>query len=252
VVQFDDDGQPFTYQLSELATWLGVERKPLHPVVRRAFEADPQRRGSDAQRERNRRGWRALRDYYVRDFQVLLAMRGGGFDRGIRNRGAFYHALFLRKLGASEAEIHQQLAEYARRCRPALNSHEVLKAIREGCRATRFPTYAKICADLQIAPEEQAYLEKFRATTSQVERASDRSSRAAQTRREAIQAWVAQHPRQALPSCRDMQAHLAGLGIVASHVAVFHDYRSLGLRSAGTAGRPRAARLPLPDNPQAA
>ena len=56
-------------------------------------------------------------------------MRGGGFAQGCRNRGAYYFAFALQRLGVSTANVEMKVSTYAARCRPPITPREWQGAI---------------------------------------------------------------------------------------------------------------------------
>jgi hypothetical protein len=75
------------------------------------------------------------------DFEVLRRLRGRDFDRGVRNRGAFFYALLLSRAPAQSggcmdvADVAAHLAAFGAQCRPALTAAEQRNALRQARKA---------------------------------------------------------------------------------------------------------------------
>ena len=86
-IDLDDAGRTFLYTFDELAACFGAKENTRHPKRSSATERPMSARS---------RGPKALTQHRMRDFLILLELRGGGFDEGCRNRAAMYYAWLLR------------------------------------------------------------------------------------------------------------------------------------------------------------
>ena len=111
-------GTLFYFTLQQLRDALNLE----DPVTDHPLMADAHRDPDDRFSAYGRRGWIARWRNLSRDIENLIAMRGGGFAQGCRNRGAYYFAFALQRLGVSTANVEMKVSTYAARCRPPLTS----------------------------------------------------------------------------------------------------------------------------------
>jgi hypothetical protein len=155
----DSANSGFTYTLTELAQFFGAQAPTLNTGVKEIFEVKKQI-------PNNRRGWIALNERRLREFELLLALRAGGFDRGCRNRAAMLYAWLLRCNGWGRTEAASRVRIMAVNCRPPLTLSECRGAVKTGfgrkMRKVRDQTISDL---LNITPDESAALEKFPPAT---------------------------------------------------------------------------------------
>jgi hypothetical protein len=224
--QADHDGQPFLYNLVELATALGI---PLSPpseqprVIREALPVEPARHS--ALSEGGRKGWLARWQRALGDFEILLTLRGGGFAEGVRNRGAFYYACFLTYAGMKSSDVTDRVRAYGAKCRPALSSAEIRGALKAAKRPkdkhTGYVRNTTWRTELGVTAVEASYL-----MTAQEPEPSPREQRR-QARRGQILAVVEE--LGFVPSTRSMANRLSTSDHSVGHVTVQRDYHALGL-----------------------
>ncbi len=151
-----------TYELAELAHFFGVPVRKLNPQVRRIFD--------EAGKEKNRskrKGWEALNERRLRDFVKLMAMRGGGFNVGCRNRAAMLYAWLLRCNGWTRLDASQEVTMMAADCHPRLTASQCRDAVRTGFGRTVRKVFDQSIADwLTVTPAESALLEKTPAAST--------------------------------------------------------------------------------------
>jgi len=225
----------FVYNLTELAQFFGVQVRELNPRVRAAFR-DGEQKYKDAAR---RKGWEALNQRRWRDFERLLALRGGGFDQGCRNHAAVIYAWLLRCNGWSQADGAHQVMEMAANCRPPLSASQCRDAVKTGFGQKMRKMFNQTISDwLTITPSESEMLERLPpATPSQPHRIAVSTPKpervrgaAAPGRRVTILEIVAKLDGK-VPPCREMARLLEEHGIHASHVTISQDYKELDLKT---------------------
>lgn len=244
-LQANGDGRAFVYTLPELAKALGLELSTTaHPIVAAALSdhADPAHAPNPVKAAAGRKGWRVRFKYLLADFEILRRRRGGGFDQGVRNIGAFYYALILKRNGMEDPDIGAHLAVYGSLCRPQLTPREQRDALRSAVKARRFPSNAKLCADLGVTDTEATYLAHLRPAPLAVPH-QDQTHR-----RELVRKLLAQcaAQRHAVPSTRVMAELLAPYGVSTNASTVWRDYIALGVNAPKSkGGRPPKRLLEL-------
>lgn len=233
------DGRPFLYTLPELAQMLGCELKTSeHPVVAEALM------DSVARQERRsvagRRGHRQRYRYLLADLELLLCLRGGGFDQGHRNIGAFYYALALRKSGVDQAVAEKRLAQVGPRCRPPLTKREVGSALTNGYRprAGVHLSHARIKDDLAITDREASHLRYVPGLKPPRPTAPAKVATAA--RQASLRRLIETHGVLPLRELADLQAEA---GFTANVSTTWRDLKALGHQPQGRPGRPRSGKL---------
>ena len=230
-LQVDGNGRTFAYTLASLARALGVPvalERDTHPVIVAALPdvTDTERTMRHA---RALKGWRVRWQRALGDFRTLLNLRGGGFDRGQRNRGAYFYALMLARAGMAWGDVAQQLDTYAARCRPPLTADEVRGVVRQAQKpkgaVTNYLTNATWQAELDVTDTEASYLQ------TRQPKAVPSQQRTMQARRDAIRELVYQLGR--VPSPRAMAKLLqdAPGGFSGNFSTVWRDYDALGLNA---------------------
>ena len=225
-----------TYELAELAQFFGVQVRPLNPQVRRVFD--------EAGKEKNRskrKGWEALNARRLRDFVNLMAMRGGGFNMGCRNRAAMLYAWLLRCNGWTRSDAAHEVTMMSADCHPRLTASECRDAAKTGFgRTLRKVADQSIANWLTVTPEESAQLEKIPAASKfgipkQITAKPARGT-AQQERHIAIREIV-RELKDKVPPCREMVELLGRRGINAGHVTISQDYKRLELKTERTRQR---------------
>jgi hypothetical protein len=220
----------FTYELAELAQFFSVQVRKLNPQIRRVF--------NEAGKEKNRskrKGWEALNARRLRDFVDLKAMRGGGFNRGCRNRAAMLYAWLLRCNGWTRSDATHEVIMMSAECHPPLTASQCRDAVKTGFgRTIRKVTDQSIADWLTVTPAESASLEKTpsasRFGTPKQVRAKPVRGTAPKQRHLAILEIVNEMDGK-VPPCRQMVGLLAERGIYAGHVSIAADYRRLQLKT---------------------
>lgn len=240
--QGDPGGRAFVYTLPALADALGLQDSDLDSARPQLHQDRPV---SLSHSERGARGHVARYQNLLRDLDNLIAMRGGGFDEGCRNRGALYLAFALHKLSTSAEEVTAKVRRFAARCRPPLAAAEVGAAVKQarrmGARGIRNDT---ISLDLGVTNAEGEQLACLKADASMEDatvmppqtQAGHRAARHA-----AIMAIAEDYRRgnQPLPSPRQLRPFLRERGFHENPVTIWRDYHKLGLPLDRTGGRPR-------------
>ena len=117
------NGRPIVYTLEFLAEFLAVE---LPRIRANRQPAEPRRKAS----ERALKGWSALWQQRLEDFEALRRRRGS-FSEGCRNRAAYIYGVILHGNGLDEAIIRQAVTSLGRECRPLLSEKEIKNAINQ-------------------------------------------------------------------------------------------------------------------------
>ena len=242
LLQRGNAGRPYAYTLEELAVFFEVATKPPR---RAGLPADqvgerkivPKRRNGSIQRNKNT----------LAAFIALMERRGGGFDKGCRNRAAYLFALLLKKNGFPMPEALDRVTEMGRRCRPALLPNECQSTVKSVFKKKYWvPGFAKMADLFDITPEEADIMSRYTRTRSPHATgfgANPESPRKV-SRREQLQRTRWAEIRRIIdevghvPSTRKMQICLTRAGFDVSHVTISSDYAALGfqgLRSAAGA-----------------
>ena len=150
-IQRNQDGQPFTYTLTELADKFGAKTPATAREAVDLVNADDRE-----QKEAKHRGWIALRNIRLKLFTALRVYRGG-FREGHRNHAALLYANLLAQRGMPEDEIRRLVVQLGSECKPPLAAAECSNAIKN-CRTIRKITNQKISDWLQITPKEAEHL----------------------------------------------------------------------------------------------
>lgn len=239
-LQVDAQRRAFAYRLDDLAHALGIETIPAskaHPALVAALPDTDTPKNATLQ-DAGRRGWLVRWRHALADFHVLLNLRGGGFTKGIRNRGAFFYALLLRRGGMDWHDVERHVRVYGLNCTPQLGADEVKNALRQARRPkerTGFLTYDRMVRELLVTDVEASYFSFLRPQA----KALAPKFRTVEARRAAIVRLVAQ--LGAVPSPRAMVPLLDGLGFTENHTTVWRDYNELGFtnkRKHDKGGRP--------------
>lgn len=244
-LQVASNGRGFAYTLGELAQGLGLELAAhAHPVLEAALPDAPEGQGKDERlAAAGKRGWLVRWRNTLADFELLVRLRGGGFNAGIRNRGAYFYALLLLRAGMDERDVADHVARFGERCRPPLAAREVAGAVRQArrpkARVLGFLANATVYHELLVTPQEATYLRHLRPATSAPRRPKPPTPA---ERRATIRQVVAN--LRHVPPTRDMAQYLRSHGYECNHSTVALDYKALGLvTDKPQGGRPQ--RLPL-------
>lgn len=241
MVQFDADGHVVSYTLTTLAQALDLElREREHPVVEAALTtaATGKHPGLSAA---GKRGWTALHRYYLRDFEVLLRLRGGGFASGHRHRGLFLYAVVLKRNGMTRFDVDARVLNVARCSQPDADGTRITNAearaiVRDAFKSRTIPlNAASMFSALEVTDVEASYLQHIRRGAP----AAPTTTRTTADRLAAIQAIVAR--LGTVPSTRTMAAYIQAQGLPGNFTTISRDYQKLGLQPARKAGRPKKA-----------
>lgn len=220
----------FSYTLHELAESFDVtEPDPLR-------EPPPQLPRSTAKCANRINGWRALNKSRLRDVVLLIEMRGGGFDMGCRNHGAFLYSMLLLKNGYSPRETLELVVKFGNNCRPPLS----LRACRSTVKSAATGKYSripdrKISEWLKITKMESGQLERLMVAEDYPEptrRVFKNKAGIVRARRDAILNIVQHELGGQVPPIRLMAALLNHRGHAGNKDTVAGDYRALGLQTA--------------------
>jgi hypothetical protein len=220
--QLSASGIGYSYTLEELAALVGAN----------APEMRPNRHGTSASdaRERGLRGWRALWQQRLGDFEALRFIRGA-FRDGCRNRAAYVYAVILRGVGFTDAAVAEAVGRLGRQCRPPLSHREINGAIEQSKESRRQLRDATIASYLKVTPAEAKYVPRWaeqHAVPGAIADMSLTNTARIQLRKQSITEIVRGLGR--LPSTRQMARLLGERGICISHVQVATYYRQLKLK----------------------
>lgn len=228
-LQVDALRRAFAYRLPDLATALGLEtlsEKEVHPAIVAAVPDAPK---NPARSSDGTKGWLVRWRNTLADFRMLLNLRGGGFREGHRNKGAFFYALILLRVGMDEASVANELHGYAARCAPPLEPDEIQAALKQAKRPksklTKYFSYDTIVRELAVTDTELSYLSYLRPQP----KALAPKFRTVEARRAAIVECVLQLGK--VPSPRAMVPVLEGRGFSENHTTIWRDYKALGLNA---------------------
>jgi hypothetical protein len=233
---------PMFYTLSEIAAKLGIEEQPsafirLLPAVDRICTQAHAPTGRSASKRAN--GWRALRDRRLRDYQMLLELRGGFFQKGLRNHAALLLALLYR---GDQRQADRVWQFGTKHCTPPLTPTEITKALKTVGKGRRFKIFDRRIGDwLRIAPAENDRLEAEYLAEPNPNREAPRKIRAAR-RREVISELCSVR----VPTLRDIQSRLESLGLGCTIEIVRRDLVVVGIVNPRLRTNPRQLVLPAP------
>ena len=236
-IQGGPGARGYAYTLPQLASALGLELSMrAHPVIEAALRQEPaDERATDAVKSAaGRKGWAIRWRRALGDFEVLRRLRSGGFDRGVRNRGAFFYALLLSYAPAQSggrmdaADVAAHLAAFGASCRPALTAAEQRSALRQARKAkspmVSYVSNDRLFHELAITNTEASYLQTIRPAAPRpqsVKRIGPVERRAVVHQTIAVLGHV--------PSTRDMADLLEPQGINVNWTTIARDYQALGL-----------------------
>jgi hypothetical protein len=214
-----------TYTLADLAVQLGVETK-------RASHDGPVR--PQGKVPLRRRGYDALAERRLREFERLRAMRGC-FKDGHRNNAALVYSWLLRCNRQTPQAAERRVIDLGQECRPALTPSECRSAVKSALKPQmRKFRDATISDYLDITPAESEMLEKL-PPASRFDRLNPKPSPASvdrsaisERRREVISKTI--RKLEHVPSTREMARLLSDAGHRVSHVSIAADYKKLGVR----------------------
>ena len=163
------------------------------------------------------------------DLQTLMRLRGGGFRRGCRNRGAFFIALAMFRAGTPESDIRARLTAFGRNCQPPLKTSRIQPAINQAQRGRRHPSswvsHRRMLDDLHVTEHEEHSLLFLRRREKPTRLPTRRTTAA---RRAAISALINEGHTL---SVRDMVARLIPKGFNCSAATVWRDCQQLRTES---------------------
>jgi hypothetical protein len=206
-------------------------------VVAAAFAGDSTKDATKA--AAGKRGWQQRWRYGLHDMEVLLQLRGGTFNAPnvSRNVAALYYALTLTKLGMSAHDVDARVSALGHRS--GLSPDEITAALRQARKRGqgKHLSSRRVFQDLRVTDVERTYLR------DRTPPAATGNNADVDTRRAAIVDVINDNGGR-VPSVRLMAAHLQAAGVpCGNHTTVWRDYRALGLKPSGRAGRPQ--KLPL-------
>jgi hypothetical protein len=232
----DADGRVLDYTLEQMEQAFGLKAEP--PRERGHRTPPPAGRASA-----KGRGWRAMRDSRLRQFEMLWTIRGG-FTEGCRNRAEFLYASLLAMSGKPETAVREGVDRLAEQCRPVLTDGERRGAVREGTKNRKFGDQT-ISDWLDVTPGESAALggwppaTRFHGPPAPAD--GNKLTRPAkrEARRKLIRDLIG---GGAVPTVRAMVDLLAGHGQAAGVRTVHADYVEMKIKS----GRERVRSWPGP------
>ena len=245
-VQADHEKRAFGYTLHDLADALLKIPDTEHPVIRAALREPGEK--NEAFSRNGQKGWRKRALNIVADLRTLIGLRGGGFAKGHRHRGAFYYALELGRSGMNGQDITAELTTVAGQCRPKLPASDVKTVVLHAAKACKehrggFLRHARIVEELGVTEGEASYLRHIVKRPPSEPSPTEAKQATVQARRAAIHAAI-QQSDGIVPSTRDMEKILQAKGIEGNHTTIWRDYRTLGFQpDKPQGGRPKKSSL---------
>ena len=227
------------YTLAELAETMRLQDAPRKLVAKR----EP----TSAKHPKKARGWAARCHNYLEDFEALMRLRNGGFDKGMRECAALLYGYILKLNGYAIEDAMLEVSIMAARCRPPLPQDSVRKQVKSAySRRWAFNAYShdRIARDLAITELEALGLKHFpaapqyREATPVPTTTPQRTAEVRQQRDEALLRIVDE--RGIAPSNREMAAILQAHGFQISAAGVSLDYKRLGVKTARNLQHERA------------
>jgi hypothetical protein len=217
------NGRPYVYTLDSLTSFLGVELR----------KTQRGRRGSEVRPEASARGfkgWQALWQHRLDDFQALRNIRGR-FSEGCRNQVAYIYGVILPGNAMAENVVQDELSRLGNECSPPLTDEEIHYAVEQSKRNRGQIRDSTIANFLRVTPEEAVYVPRWAKQRVLPPIISNdlniKYLQRAECRRQVIDEIVGALGKR--PSSRQMADLLRQRGIEVSHVQVSRDYRSLDM-----------------------
>jgi hypothetical protein len=266
-VQWDikgTSGAVNSYSLKGLADLVGVATVPRPKAEKLALESTLRKPGTQ------RRAWVKTNENRLAAIIVLRDLRGGGFQRGMRNRAAYFYALALKATGTPAREIRAAVIEMGAQCKPSLSDGDCRRAVEQACKVrTTKVSYRTLADILDINPREAEIITQ--ALYGNVRSGDHRFFPAAArfgdvqpvntaggddfrgTKKARREQGILQIVRESgsVPPIREMMRRLEAIGISASIGTLHKEYRRLGLVSSEGARRKRGRsfeQLALPES----
>jgi hypothetical protein len=242
-VNLDTSGHVIFYTLSEIAARLQIEGQPA------AFIRLPSVAGSGMQMQapigrsvsRRANGWRALRDRRLRDYEILLELRGGSFQDGVRNHAVLLLAFLYRGDPLQADRVWQFGAKY---CTPPLSPREIMGALKTVGKGRRFKIHDRKIGDwLRLTPAENDQLVGEYLAEPDPNREAPRDVRAAR-RREVISEVCSVR----VSTLRDIKSRLEVLGLGCSIVTIRNDLEAIDIINPRVRTSSRQMTLPAVKN----
>jgi hypothetical protein len=240
----DQSDRVVSYTLKGLAERVGVSLSARPKAELAALRA--MREGNEGPS----RAWVKTNQNRLAAFVTIKDLRAGGFAQGCRNKAGFLYAMSLKAIGVERREAEHAVIEMGSHCTPPLPAAASMFAVKEGFKTKRAKLCYQTMADwLDVSPSEAEIVTQVLYASTQ--RGDRRFFPAAQrfgdlrpitnTSGTVLRATkkVARHDalRQILadsahvPSVREMQAALLGVGIEVSLGSLHADYKELELVS---------------------
>jgi hypothetical protein len=236
-VNLNAGGKVIFYTLSEIASSLRIDERPASFI--RLLPQTHRFGGRDVSRRAN--GWRALRDRRLRDYEILLELRGGYFQVGVRNRAALLLAFLYRGDHLQADRVWQFGSEC---CAPSLTPREITGALKTAGKWRRFKIHDRKIGDwLRLTPAENDQLEGQYLLEHSPNREAPRNIRAAR-RREVISEICSVR----VPTLRDIKLRLEPLGLGCSIVTIRNDLGAIGIVNPRVRPAPRQMTLSAKKN----
>lgn len=226
----------YSYSLPQLCQLFGVEAPVRHAKERAAIDCPD--------KEKHRRGWKALNARRLSQFSLLRSMRGG-FSQGTRNSAAMIYAWLLRVNGVPRHDAAVEVNIMGSECRPPLTPAECRGAVKTGFGPRMARMLDQTISDrLEVTVNEAVTIECLPASkfivdapaAPTVPAASEIQARTILERREAITRIIAE--LGTIPPLREMGRRLIVAGFSGSPRTIFLDYQALRIES----NRTRASR----------
>ena len=201
--------------------WLTAARARLEQLL-----TETRRHAKD---EVKARGGKAIKNYQLARFELLRAMRGGGFREGCRHWGCCIYARALRGIGMEREEIIDRVLAFARQCDPPFSEREARDAIGQKFDLNQFMWKKNwVVAKLRITPSEGRRQEEAdipgKPWSANLPAVKPTKIKA---RREVI-SQILDELKPYVPSTRDMAVRLKDKhGIDVTNMTIHRDYEEL-------------------------
>lgn len=228
----------FSYTLWDLATRMEVQIRKLLPQEAAAIH--PRKKMSG-----RKKGQLAANSNRLCVMKTLIGLRGGGFVKGYRGRGAWIYAMCLHKCGVPLPDAKKAVQDYGNSCTPPFSKAECDGQTRSGYRGGRWG-YRKIASTFNVTLEESQFISQrigkpFPCADGGVTELVRRDGKPKQAdtialRRQEILSITNKTGK--VPPLRTMETMLQERGFESTgYVTIRSDYKALNLES------PRSTRL---------
>ena len=141
----------YSYTLSELAEFFSIRMTRRLPTEELVLIQNLERKPKGA----GTKGYAKAMQNKLAAFNVIMSLRGGGFQQGHRNWAAWIYAMLLRQNGVKRHDVQLRVRQMASDCTPRLSDAECQSAMKTGFNPKMWKlSYGRLASILQVTPHE--------------------------------------------------------------------------------------------------